>query len=359
MSMHYSSPTPARLAGPDSLLCAVLLAAITACGEDPQTSSASDTSAADTGGTGDTTATAPTTDDAPTTTADTTGTDPTPTAGGGTVDPGDGTSGPDATTGANTEGTTEATTDDATSSSTGDETGAVDRCGPDAEGPLLNCHVGCPEALFAVPAYVEEFDDPTKYAEQWTGTWAAPTVAGGSLNFGPHPMTPDWWDNYSPTWSKKEYGDTLVCARLRLTPPMIAIPDEDMFEITARVPEEAAFETGAMSLGLLTADKKLVFRTRITADQWQEHGDAPFALDRGVENTIDVLFYGQGDKYVAELRNNAYPDEITVLPATAQLSPTGMLTLLGWRDRDAVHVDRLVIGAPAAEVLDRLVAELP
>lgn len=358
MSMHSLPRTP-RLAGPDSLLCAVLLAAVTACGEDPQTSGASDTpgTAGDTGSTG---STGSTSDDAPTTTTsdDTTG-DSAPTTGGGTVDPSDGTSGTSATTDPTADPTTDATTADDTTAddTTGDETGAVERC--DRGGPLLGCHVGCPEALFAVPAYVEEFDDPTSYADKWTGTYAVPTVAGGSLNFGPHPGTPDWWDNYSPTWSKQEYGDTLVCARLRLTPPKIAIPDEDMFEITARVPEDAAFETGAMSLGLLTADAKLVLRTRITADQWQEHADAPFALDRGVENTIDVLFYAQGDKYVAELRNNAYPDDITVLPATAQFSPTGLLTLLGWRDRDAVHLDRLVIGAPAAEVLAQLVAELP
>ncbi|WP_096326947.1 hypothetical protein [Nannocystis exedens] len=227
------------------------------------------------------------------------------------------------------------------------------------DGPLLNCYVGCPDELFAVPPYVEEFDDPAQYDAHWGGTWAAPTVAGGSLNFGPHPMTPDWWDNYSPTWSKEEYGDTLLCARLRLTPPVVAIPDEDMFEVTMRLPADAAYETGAMSLGLLTAESQLVFRTRIAEAQWQDHAEAPFPLDRGVENTLDVLIYAQGDKYVAELRNAAHPDEITVLPAEAQFSPTGLLTLLGWRDSEAVHVDRLVLGGPAAEVYDKLVAELP
>jgi hypothetical protein len=235
----------------------------------------------------------------------------------------------------------------------------VGPCGPDAEGPLLNCYVGCPDELFAVPPYVEEFDDPAQYDAHWSGTWAAPTVAGGSLNFGPHPMTMDWWDNYSPTWTKEEYGDALLCARLRLTPPMVAVPDEDMFEITMRLPADAAFETGAMSLGLLTAESQLVFRTRIDEAQWQIHADAPFPLDRGVENTLDVLIYGQGDKYVAELRNAAYPDDITVLPAEAQFSPTGLMTLLGWRDSAAVHVDRLVIGGPSAETYDRLAAELP
>jgi hypothetical protein len=140
---------------------------------------------------------------------------------------------------------------------------------------------------------------------------------------------------------------------------MVAVPDEDMFEITLRLPEDAAFETGAMSLGLLTAEAQLLFRTRIAQAQWQHHADAPFPLDRGVENTLDVLIYAQGDKYVAELRNAAYPDDITVLPATAQFSPTGLMTLLGWRDSTAVHLDRLVIGGPSAEVYERLVAELP
>src|SRR5690606_13194065 len=141
-----------------------------------------------------------------------------------------------------------------------------------------------------------------QYDANWGGSWAKPTLAGGSLNFGPHPMTMDWWDNYSPAYTTKKYGDALLCARLRLTPPTIAIPSEDMFEITVRLADDAQFETGAMSLGLFTAEEQLLFRTRIAEAQWQIHAEADLPLDRGVENTLDVLVYAQGDKYVAELR---------------------------------------------------------
>lgn len=332
-----------------------MLIAAVACGAEPQTPGATGSTTAEPSTVGDTSGGDPTeatTGDGSTTTADTAV--PTSTTSS-TTDPGTTAPGTSMDTGATaTSTTTGDTTEDGTSSSTGEETG-VEPCA----GPLLNCYVGCPEELFAVPPYVEEFDDPAQYDANWSGTWVAPMVAGGSLNFGPHPMTLDWWDNYSPTWSKEEYGDALLCARLRLTPPMIGIPDEDMFEITARVPEDAAFETGAMSLGLLTADAQLLFRTRIDEAQWQLHAEAEFPLDRGVENTLDVLIYSQGDKYVAELRNAAYPDEIIVLPATAQFSPTGLVTLLGWRNSTAVHLDRMVIGGPSAEAYDRLAAELP
>ncbi|WP_434425135.1 hypothetical protein [Nannocystis pusilla] len=356
---------------PDSLLCLVLLAAA-ACGDDAQTPGATDAATSESGSTvGDPTGPEPTgttAGDESTTTADTTVPTSTTTAGPGTDSTSPGTDGTSPGTDSTSPGTATSTstgpgetTEDGTTDTTDGETGetGVDPCGPDSDGPLLNCFVGCPDELFAVPPYVEEFDAQAQYDAHWKGTWAAPTLAGGALNFGPHPMTMDWWDNYSPTWSKQEYGDTLLCARLRLTPPMVGIPDEDMFEITSRLPADAAFETGAMALGLLTADEQLVFRTRIAEAQWQDHAEAPFPLDRGVENTLDVLIYSQGDKYVAELRNAAYPDNVTVLPATAQFSPKGLVTLLGWRNSEAVHVDRLVLGAPSADAVPKLTAELP
>lgn len=377
--MSFTSPR--KTARPDSLLCLVLLAGA-ACGDDAQTPGATDAATSESGSTvGDPTGPEPTgttAGDETTTTADTTVPTSTSTADTGTdsTSPVTSTSddtatstststSPGTSTGETTEdgtstSTSAADTTDTTDGETGDtgDTG-VDPCGPDSAGPLLNCFVGCPDELFAVPPYVEEFDVQAQYDAHWKGTWAAPTLAGGALNFGPHPMTMDWWDNYSPTWSKLEYGDALLCARLRLTPPMVGIPEEDMFEITSRLPADAAFETGAMSLGLLTADEQLVFRTRIAESQWQDHAEAPFPLDRGVENTLDVLIYAQGDKYVAELRNAAYPDDITVLPATAQFSPKGLVTLLGWRNSEAVHVDRLVLGGPSADVYEKLAAELP
>lgn len=361
-----------KTARPDSLLCLVLLAAA-ACGDDAQTPGATDASTSESGSTAsDPTGADPTgttAGDASTTTADPTVPTSTSTADTGTdsTSPVTSTSTGETATSTSTSTSTGETTEHGTSTSTGatdSETGetgetGVDPCGPDSAGPLLNCFVGCPDELFAVPPYVEEFDDKAQYDAHWGGTWAAPTLAGGALNFGPHPMTMDWWDNYSPAWSKQEYGDALLCVRMRLTPPMVGIPDEDMFEITSRLPADAAFETGAMALGLLTADEQLVFRTRIDEAQWQDHAEAPFPLDRGVENTLDVLIYAQGDKYVAELRNAAYPDDITVLPASAQFSPKGLVTLLGWRNSEAVHVDRLVLGAPSADAQPKLVAELP
>ncbi|MCY1065052.1 hypothetical protein OV090_09790 [Nannocystis sp. RBIL2] len=352
-----------------------MLLAAAACGDDAQIPGATDPATSESGSTvGDPTGNQPTgttAGDDSTTTADTTVPTSTSTADTGTdsTSPLTSTSNETATssTSTSTSTSTGETTEDGTSTSTGatdttdGETGetGVDPCGPDSEGPLLNCFVGCPDELFAVPPYVEEFDAQAQYDAHWGGTWAAPTLAGGALNFGPHPMTMDWWDNYSPTWSKQEYGDALLCVRLRLTPPMVGIPDEDMFEITSRLPADAAFETGAMALGLLTADEQVVFRTRIAEAQWQEHAEAPLPLDRGVENTLDVLIYSQGDDYVAELRNAAHPDDITVLPATAQFSPKGLVTLLGWRNSEAVHVDRLVLGAPSADAYPKLAAELP
>lgn len=279
----------------------------------------------------------------------------------GTTDPGTSTTSTSTTdTGTSTTSASTTDTDTSTSSSstTDSETG-VDPCGPDGEGPLLNCHEGCPVELFAVMPYVEEFDDQAAYDAHWLGNWAAPVLADGALNFGPHPLTPDWWDNYSPTTSKEKYGDTLLCTRIRVTPPATAIPDDDLFEITVRLPEGAMYETGGMSLAIDTANEQALLRTRVAQAQWVDYADAPLPFDRDVENTVEALVYGQGDKYVVEVRNAAYPDDIVVLTAEATFGPTGETTLLGWRDSEAVHVDRVVIGEPSAAALDRLVAELP
>jgi len=213
--------------------------------------------------------------------------------------------------------------------------------------------------LFAVMPYAEEFDDQVGYDAHWLGSWAAPVLAGGALNFGPHPLTPDWWDNYSPTASTEKYGDTLLCAHIRLTPPATAIPNDDLFEITVRLPDGAMFETAGMSLAIDTANEQALLRTRVAEAQWVDYAEAPLSFDRDVENTVEALVYGQGDKYVVEVRNTAYPDDIVVLTAEATFGPTGQTTLLGWRDSKAVHVDRLVIGEPSAVAYDRLAAELP
>ncbi|MDC0668798.1 hypothetical protein [Nannocystis radixulma] len=357
------------------------MSAVTAACGDDQPAGDTDSTSNQTTTTGATTSTEATSEDVtPTTTAVTTGPDTSSTSDAGTSTTSTSTTDPvtsttststtdpvtsttsTSTTDPGTSTTSTSTTDPGTSttstSTTDSETG-VDPCGPDGEGPLLNCYEGCPVELFAVMPYVEEFDDQADYDAHWAGNWDAPVLADGALSFGPHPLTLDWWDNYSPTTSKEKYGDTLQCARVRITPPATAIVDDDLFEITVRLPEGAMYETSGMTLLIDTANEQVLLRSRVGQAEWVVYADAPLAFDRDVENTIDALVYGQGDKYVVEVRNAAYPDDIVVVTAEATFGPTGETTLLGWRDSKTVYVDRLVIGEPSAAVYDRLVAELP
>ncbi|MBZ5713507.1 hypothetical protein [Nannocystis pusilla] len=371
----YRLPSYPYGSAPGLPLRLLVFAVIAACGDTPPagdtdstsgqaTETTTETATASTSGgvTPTTTAattgldTSSTTDSATSTTSTSTTEPVTSTTSTSTTEPGTSTTSTSTTEpGASTTSTS--TTEPGTST-TDSETG-VDPCGPDGEGPLLNCYEGCPAELFAVMPYVEEFAEQAGYDAHWTGNWDAPVLADGALTFGPHPLTLDWWDNYSPTTSKEKYGDTLQCARVRITPPATAIEDDDLFEITVRLPEGAMYETSGMTLTLDTANEQVLLRSRIGQVEWVDYTDAPLAFDRDVENTIDALVYGQGDKYVVEVRNAAYPDDVVVVTAEATLGATGETTLLGWRDSKTVYVDRLVIGEPSAAVYDRLVAELP
>lgn len=210
---------------------------------------------------------------------------------------------------------------------------------------VLACHQDCADTMFAPADVVEEFDDPAEYAAHWSGSYVAPVVAGGSLVFGPHPLTASWWENYSPTQTVATFGDTLLCVKWKQRP---GAQGANGFQLSLRGGSEG------MVLGVSPVDGIVVLTTKVSAsDQWMEHARAPFHFPVDQSHRLEAILWASGDHYVAEV-HDLDTGEIAALDTTYTLPAQGPASLLGWQLENALYVDRVVIGTPASDVLREL-----
>jgi hypothetical protein len=254
----------------------------------------------------------------------------------------------------------------------GPESGASTRpstpadSGSDAGLALLETSPNCPLSLFEPGTSPEDFSSDASIAGHWIPNYAAPEPsAGGSLQFGPHPMSDNWWENYSPITSVAKPGDVLICARLRLSPDADADAGADdsgsdstgassnTFELTMRLPDDAGFETAGMALEIAANASQIALHTRTGSDTWITHDTAPFTLSSSAISTVDVVLFAQGSSFVAQARN-VDSGEVAHLHADYNLPAGGAVSLLGWRERAPTFVDRLVMGVPTASTLPAL-----
>lgn len=231
--------------------------------------------------------------------------------------------------------------------------------GPDltALPPLLATFAGCPSTLFADRTAPQDLSSQAAFEAAWRPAWAKPQVKDGALAFGPHPLTADWWENYSPATSLDKPGDVLLCARVRLTPQENDPVGDNSFELTMRLPESAMYETSGMVLLVEGNASSVRLRTRTGQDSWTNYARAPLRLQSGSETTLELLLYGQGQRFVAEVKNTS-TGEIARLRADSSLPAGGAVTLLGWRSRNGIFVDKLVIGPPSTTAAERLMTAL-
>ena len=229
---------------------------------------------------------------------------------------------------------------------------------PAAEPPILADYVNCPLSMFTSGVRPQDFSSDVAVDAAWTTAWARPRALGGALQFGPHPMTDAWWDNYSAATANERPGDVLVCARLRITPEPMGDPNANVFDMTVRLPAGAPFDTAGMVLGVHANMSTAVLTTRLTDSTWVTHDSVPLPLVDGVTATLDLLLYAQGDRFAAEVRDLDTARTVR-LGATYALPAGGGLSLVGWRMANGAFVDRLLVGAPSPEVAARLGHALP
>lgn len=254
-----------------------------------------------------------------------------------------------------------ANTDTAVADTRVDDVGdtALAPCAPGGSGAVLECFDGCAPSLFGGSPEVEEFDDATAYAAKWKGAHTAPTVAGGALVFGPHPLNTNWWENYSPTTSvNTSYGDVLICLRFRMTPTLMDDSQSGQsLELFTRLASGAAFETSGMVLNVLGSTGRVTLHTRLGESMWAFHDEKKLAWSGTTEHVVDAILYGRGDRFVGEIKADKLP--VVALKAKHSVPATGAIGLLGWRNNPAVYVDRLIVGTPQSSVAARLETKLP
>lgn len=223
--------------------------------------------------------------------------------------------------------------------------------------PIFSSFAGCGPELFADGTMAEDFSSQMAFEVGWQTAWAKPQISAAVLGFGPHPLTADWWENYSPTTTRGKPGDVLLCARLRLTTQMNDPPADNSIEFTLRNPDGAMYETSGMVLLLSGNASLIVMRTRTGPDTWVNYAQAPLRMDSGVETTYDLLLFGQGSRFVAEVRNRS-TGQIAHLRADSPLPAGGAVSLVGWRSRNGIYVDKLMMGQPSTAAGERLMTAL-
>lgn len=207
---------------------------------------------------------------------------------------------------------------------------------------VLNAFAGCPRTMYETVSLEEEFDSATTYAARWSGSHVAPSVSGGGLVFGPHPLSSNWWENYSPTATRTTYGDVMLCAHLTLRPASSG-PNTGTLELSLRGPSEG------MVVAVRTVDNDVLLQTKQGDGSWVLHGQAPLAFTLDAPQTVDVVLWASGDRYRAEVRNQSN-GALAALGVRYSLPATGVSSLLGWMLRNPARVERFVIGTPSAAV---------
>jgi hypothetical protein len=236
--------------------------------------------------------------------------------------------------------------------------GAVD-LGPDlaTAPPLLAQFADCGSTLFADGTLPQDFSSQMAFEAAWRPAWAKPQVKAGGLAFGPHPLTADWWENYSPAESLTKPGDVLLCARLRLTAEASDPVGDNSFELTMRKPDSGMYETSGLVLLIESNASFVTLRTRTGQESWLTYDRAPLRIESGSETAFELLLYGKDQRFLAEVKNTR-TGQIARLRAEAMLPAGGSVTVLGWRTRSGIFLDKLVMGPPSPAAGMRLLTAL-
>jgi hypothetical protein len=222
--------------------------------------------------------------------------------------------------------------------------------GPSCDG-VLDCNEGCSAALFSTMDEAYEFTSPDAYASDWNPRGGhrhpEPKVEKGALIFGPHEIDADWWHKYSPSRTHAMFGDVMVCARYSFTPTE---GSDSTMETSVRG------GSNGMVVGIHARADQITLKTRGGAPEWEwtHHAQAPLAFESGQTQDVQVLLYGQGDRYYAEVRNVATGETATLKTQQTGIPDKGPVGLLGWELEHELRARRVLIGTPAETVTTRL-----
>jgi hypothetical protein len=211
--------------------------------------------------------------------------------------------------------------------------------------------------LFQNVALEDSFGAGSTYNQAWVGTYAAPTLTTNGLQFGPHPLSPNWWDTYSPTDThESDFGNILFCIRFvfQIDPSAVEIPDgggsfANGFQMSLRGGSEG------MVLGIGGVSQSIGLSTKIDASNtWVDHGSVAFALVPAA-HTIEMALYGNGNDFSAEAKDVG-SGLVQALHTTYALPATGTVEMLGWQLPHPLVVTRVAVGTPSTDAAARISA---
>jgi hypothetical protein len=202
--------------------------------------------------------------------------------------------------------------------------------------------------MFSQVLIENDFDQPNTYAVDWNGTYVAPNITDAGLQFGPHPTSPNWWETFGLTMSRRnDLGDVLLCVRFRMT--VTAGPEENAFEVSIRGAEDG------MVLKYSSGNQLLSLYTKTAAAEWVVHASAGTALSAG-DHQLELALYGKGNAFAGELRD-LNSGVIPVLTSYA-LPATGVTSMMGSQLSHPLIVTRAVVGTPTPASAARILAHL-
>jgi hypothetical protein len=225
---------------------------------------------------------------------------------------------------------------------------AGDPCGSSGDGLLLQCTTRCPTTMFVAPAALEDdFGAKSTYAQDWTGSYVTPTLTPGGLQFGPHPESANWWENYSPTGTKAtNFGDVLACVRLRMHVGNDS--GDNSFQLSLRGGSEGM----VLAYGVKSQELGMTRKTSAN-DTWQSYGAGVVPLAAG-DDDIELAVYGRGTDFFGQMKDVATGRVYTLKASEPSLPPTGVVAMLGWELAHALVVTRIAIGTPTPDAQRRI-----
>jgi hypothetical protein len=216
---------------------------------------------------------------------------------------------------------------------------------PSPPSRLLNAFAGCPDAMFQQEQLTDNFDSLMVLNANWDwkndGRFPPPMLSNGALAFGPDNLDPtQWWNNWTPLTSLVTYGDVLYCVHYLITPASGEPIGDNDFETSVRGDSDTS-----MALALQPDESVAILHTRTsTADT--EHGRVALPFNLDVQQTVEVAMWAHGNHYYTEIKN-LDSGQVAALSVDYSMVPTqGNVGMLGWRLKNALYVNRAVVGSP-------------
>jgi hypothetical protein len=208
---------------------------------------------------------------------------------------------------------------------------------------LLEQAGGCAAALFRRVYVNTGFATAAEVNADFTQSYVRSRPSARGLEVGPHPLTGDWWENYSVIRTSGDaVGAALACVRVSAFVPAQRAVDAEVLDLSVHGLSEGAV------LKINLASGEATVRRRLADGTWVDYASFALTLPREREVTFEALLAGVERRYLAEVRVLATPAvPVARLRASVPIAQEGPSGLTGWRLSRVLRVERFTLGEPS------------